>query len=782
MLVRRYGRRAHIWLLIALIFATTITAYLMKDVQAATSLTIYVSSNADDGDHQTLPFGIFELWPQESYHIEMVSQYSTCYDWFRFQGVNVPQGAIIESAVLYVRAFADSGSTTINYRIQGFDEDNAAASTGKTDWLDRPKTSASVDVVLGAFVKDSLYSYYGLESIVQEIVDRAGWVSGNALVICASVVEYTFAKLCYSFEGANNIGDLTYAPRLYIRYSIPIHDVAVTEITPYKTQVTAGEALAISVVVQNEGQAQETFDVTLYHDGTAIDTQAATDLNPSATQRLDFEWDTTGVGAGAYTIKAVAATVSGETDTADNTRIDGTVTVNVLESPTAAFEWSPALPNVGETVSFDASASIDSDGSITKYEWDWTNDGTYDQTATTPPITHTYPAAGTYEVTLRVTDNDGLTATYTNAIQVSTPSTANEPPVAEAGGLYSGAVGEAIAFSATGSEDPDGTITAYRWDFGDETGYAYEQSPSHTYTAAGTYTVTLQVTDDEDATATDATQCTVVESGGAIIAGVVTDGETGTPITGATVTANGYTDTTGSDGTYSLSVNPGTYEVTVSVNDYEENTGSVTVAAGDSRTKNFGMTPASNGFPLIPIAAVAGAAAAIVAFFLLRRKPREEAPRPAALRITVDPTELLADGRSSSTITIELLDKDGKPMKAPQNTEVRLSASKGRVVSPVTIGEGQTSVAAKLVSSMEVGEVRVATAARGLEGTSTTLTFVEKKRYCMHCGTRMPVDVNRCPRCGREPPSGVDVKACPNCGEVIPKVAGFCSACGASQA
>jgi hypothetical protein len=100
-----------------------------------------------------------------------------------------------------------------------------------------------------------------------------------------------------------------------------------------------------------------------------------------------------------------------------------------------------------------------------------------------------------------------------------------------------------------------------------------------------------------------------------------------------------------------------------------------------------------------------GGITAVAAFFLLRRKPREEAPRPSAFGITVDPTERLADGRSSSTITIELLDKDGKPMKAPQNTEVRLTATKGRVSRPVIIREGQTSVRATLVSSMEVGEV-----------------------------------------------------------------------------
>jgi len=61
------------------------------------------------------------------------------------------------------------------------------------------------------------------------------------------------------------------------------------------------------------------------------------------------------------------------------------------------------------------------------------------------------------------------------------------------------------------------------------------------------------------------------------------------------------------------------------------------------------------------------------------------------------------------------------------------------------------------------------------------LTVMEKKRYCIYDGSRMPVSVNRCRFCGREPPSGVDVKACPNCGKTIPAVAYYCSVCGASQ-
>jgi PKD repeat protein len=61
-----------------------------------------------------------------------------------------------------------------------------------------------------------------------------------------------------------------------------------------------------------------------------------------------------------------------------------------------------------------------------------------------------------------------------------------------------------VTVDGTGSTDPDGAITGYLWDFGDGT-TAEEPTTSHTYAAAGTYTVTLTVTDDGSRPAEGAT-------------------------------------------------------------------------------------------------------------------------------------------------------------------------------------------------------------------------------------------------------------------------------------
>jgi PKD repeat protein len=74
-----------------------------------------------------------------------------------------------------------------------------------------------------------------------------------------------------------------------------------------------------------------------------------------------------------------------------------------------------------------------------------------------------------------------------------TATTPNQPPTAAQSSSCSGLT---CSFDSAGSQDPDGTITAWSWDFGDGTS-STDANPSHTYSAPGTYTVTLTVTDNE---------------------------------------------------------------------------------------------------------------------------------------------------------------------------------------------------------------------------------------------------------------------------------------------
>lgn len=89
------------------------------------------------------------------------------------------------------------------------------------------------------------------------------------------------------------------------------------------------------------------------------------------------------------------------------------------------------------------------------------------------------------------------------------PVDVNEPPVAAFTATQTGPL--SVGVNASGSYDPDGTIVAYSWDFGDgQTGTG--ATASHTYATAGTYTITLTVTDDDGATSSTTRSVTLASS------------------------------------------------------------------------------------------------------------------------------------------------------------------------------------------------------------------------------------------------------------------------------
>jgi PKD repeat protein len=90
--------------------------------------------------------------------------------------------------------------------------------------------------------------------------------------------------------------------------------------------------------------------------------------------------------------------------------------------------------------------------------------------------------------------------------------TPNQAPVADPGGPYSGAAGTAIQLDGSGSSDPDGdTPLTYAWELGDGS-TATGVAPTHTYGAAGTYTVSLVVTDSRGLASEPSTTTATIEA------------------------------------------------------------------------------------------------------------------------------------------------------------------------------------------------------------------------------------------------------------------------------
>ena len=115
-----------------------------------------------------------------------------------------------------------------------------------------------------------------------------------------------------------------------IQYAIA--DIAIANVASSKTVVGEGYILGINTTICNQGHNEETFNVTAFCNNTAIvlpdgKNYTATTLTSGNSTTLTIPWNTAGLAMGNYTMSANATILPGETDTADNIYIDGTILV-----------------------------------------------------------------------------------------------------------------------------------------------------------------------------------------------------------------------------------------------------------------------------------------------------------------------------------------------------------------------------------------------------------------------------------------------------------------------
>lgn len=175
---------------------------------------------------------------------------------------------------------------------------------------------------------------------------------------------------------------------------------------------------------------------------------------------------------GTYTVKAVVYFASGCSDTA-------TKVITILPAPTANFTYTPAIGcNTLSAVTF-------TDASTSAIAWNWNFGNGNTSTSATPPA-QTYTTIGSTAITLTVTGANSCKNVKTSTVTVYQSPVAAFSPT-------SSCVGSVVTFTDMSTAASSNTITNWSWNFGDGSPVTVLQNPVHTYTAMGTYTVTLVV-------------------------------------------------------------------------------------------------------------------------------------------------------------------------------------------------------------------------------------------------------------------------------------------------
>ena len=178
------------------------------------------------------------------------------------------------------------------------------------------------------------------------------------------------------------------------------------------------------------------------------------------------------------------------------TKDEVTIVINPASSenklPQALATVSSETIKYGQSVTFDASASTDSDGEIVSYEWTDVQGGTLGSGVT---LVHVFDTLGTHTVTLTVTDNEGATATTSVTVTVN----ALQKPIADINASATVVrINDTVTFDANASSDSDGEIISYTWTDTQGNVLSNMVSFTHTFVISGEHNITLSVMDDDE--------------------------------------------------------------------------------------------------------------------------------------------------------------------------------------------------------------------------------------------------------------------------------------------
>ncbi|HDM66777.1 MAG TPA: DUF11 domain-containing protein, partial [Thermoplasmatales archaeon] len=210
--------------------------------------------------------------------------------------------------------------------------------------------------------------------------------------------------------------------------------------------------------------------------------------------------------AGTYVISLKVEDSTGRIDTDDTT-----VTISPPENspPDTPRRPSGTTEGIKDRVYSYETSTVDPDGDLIRYGWDWNGDNTIDEwtgyfaSGETISITHSWSTPGTYHVKVKAEDINGAQSDFSSALTV-TITTGNHPPnkPSKPGGPTSGRIGVSYTYTAT-TNDPDGDQIYYKFSWGDGTysdwlgPYSSGEivSASHSWSTKGNYEIRVKAKD-----------------------------------------------------------------------------------------------------------------------------------------------------------------------------------------------------------------------------------------------------------------------------------------------
>jgi len=337
-----------------------------------TTITKSIATGIDDVEEEG-PDGIFGgpgYMYRSSTTIELIRD-----DWspssgnqkigLRFTGMTIPANALITSAFLTfvaktpVSPNVNTGTTNLTLRGEATDNSGEFTTTFY-NVSNRSTTSASASWSPGSWTSGSSYNSASLVTVIQEIVNRAGWTSGNAMSL---IITGSGSRTAYSYED-----NPTFAPKLTVTYTTASPINLSTSVTNVLCRRNATGAIDLSV---SGGVPGYTYDWS--NNGPNHP-----DIDPQ---------DLINVAAGSYVVTVTDAV--GTTATA----------IATITQPATAVSLTSVITNVSGVGADNGGIDITPTGGISPYTYLWSNN------SITQDIQNL--SVGSYQVT--VTDNNGCT-------------------------------------------------------------------------------------------------------------------------------------------------------------------------------------------------------------------------------------------------------------------------------------------------------------------------------------------------------------------------------------